>query len=183
MASLVKDLNIIDTLEKDLVGKIQEFVTAQDIDAVIHGVFSLDDLENKLENDLQGGLGIGVGFLGREVERSESENTSNSTRTVYSSNAGAIVSYTYLVVLAVPTDGSCNSRLSATQILTLLQAKITASAVGDSDEVPTNSNIIRSVKSQRNWEFLKDGPSVAESTATLLFYTQYWKLRIPIIKL
>lgn len=162
---LAKDPRVIQRLEQDLTNKCRAILQESDLSSNVHGVFSLDDLEKKTQNELGSAIGVGVGFSGREVNKNSDPKTSNDMRSQVRGNVAAIADYNFIVILAVPTDEVCSIRFDATTILTLLATGIVGSSAEDA-------------RARGCWEFIKDGPEVGESTNTCLYYSQHWRVRL-----
>jgi len=157
---------MVERMEADLGAKASAAYTAAGISPAILGVFSLDDLEKKLESDLCGKLAVGVGYAGAEPTAVVSN--PKAPLNVGSSNAAKTVDFIFTVILAVPTGPECTERHSATKLLTILRLGILGSTVsGD------NTN--------RTWAFVRESPNITESTETMLYYSQVWRVAMPIV--
>ena len=62
--ALKDDVDLLERMEKDLINKVADALNEYGVDSVVHGVFSIDDLENKTQKDLNGLLAVGVGYQG-----------------------------------------------------------------------------------------------------------------------
>jgi hypothetical protein len=160
------DPEMIERMEIDLATKSQAAYTAAGIEPSIFGIFSLDDLETKTEADLCQKLAVGVGYAG--AEPTAIDTNVKSALNVGSSNAVKTVDFLFTIILAVPTGAECAERYSATKLLTVLRLGIMGSIV--SGDI-TN----------RTWAFVKEAPNVQESTATMLYYSQVWRVAMPIV--
>lgn len=163
MPRLQDQLDMLERLELSLVSKAQEAFIAAGLTANIHGVFSLDDLEDQTESDLCGKLAVGVGYAGAEPG-TEARGQSSAP----GGNTVKVIDFLFHVILAVPHGKGCAERYSATKLLTVLRRSIQGTP-GDGDA--TN----------RTWTFVKEFPNVNDSTDTMLYYSQVWSLRIPAV--
>jgi len=144
-------------MEDDLITKVQAALTEANLMQRIFGIFSIDDLEHKQESELCGGIAIGVGYLGaQELER-------NSQLNVDRSRAAKSTEFNYMVLLAIPTDESCSTRYDGLKLLTLLRQGILGSTI---DGDTTN----------RTWDFVQEKPDISESSRTMLYYSQVWRV-------
>lgn len=165
MATALKlnsDFEMIERMELDLVSKAQTAFTAAGLTANIHGVFSLDDLEAKEESDLCNMLAVGVGYAGAETYDTQRSNLN----TAPGGPAVKNVDFAFAVILAVPHGVDCAERYSATKLLTVLRLGIIGSIV---------SGDIAS----RTWAFVREFPNIQDSTDSMLYYTQMWKVNLP----
>lgn len=157
------DDEMVERMELDLITKARTAFGEAGILASIHGVFSLDDLEAKQESDLCEMIGIGVGYAGAEP----TEGIPTPLNSAPGGPSAKTVFFLFGIILAVPHGPDCKERYSATKLLTILRRSLLGSIVsGDS----TN----------RAWAFVKEAPNVAESTGTMLYYSQVWRLAMPI---
>lgn len=166
MALLNKDDEMIQRMEVDLASKASEAFVAADVNALVHGVFSLDDLEDKLESQLQRKVGIGVAYSG--CAPVEIDFNPRSSAAPGQGTAARMLAYRFLVVLAVPTEKGCLERYNGTKLLTVLRNRIHGSTV-DGDAVA------------RRWNFQKEEPNVGASTETMLYYSQVWQVALPVV--
>lgn len=166
MATLLHhDDAMLERMELDLVVKSQTAYAAAGLSANIHGVFSLDDLEGKEESDLCGLLAVGVGYAGAEPYDPQKA----QLNTAPGGSAVRMVDFLFHIILAVPHGRDCMERYSATKLLTVLRRGILGtSCSGDA----TN----------RTWAFVREFPNITESTDTMLYYSQVWRLALPVIR-
>lgn len=158
------DIDQITRMELDLIAKAQAVFTRYDLNQNIHGVFSLDDLENKLEQDLCNHIGLGVGF--HHIEPTAVTADPKAPLNVGRGVAVKMLDYFFMVVMAVPTGDQCEERHIATKVFTALRFDIMGSTVaGDS--------------TQRTWDLVREFPNVEQSTDTMLYYSQVWRLAMP----
>ncbi len=155
------DIHQIERMELDLRKKVQDALTAHSITSLVHGVFSLDDLENKLQSDLCAHIGVGVGYL--RTEPTALVTDAKAHLNVGGGVAVKTLDFYFMVILAVPTGAQCNEVHHATQVLTALRFGIMGSTVAGDD-------------SNRKWAFVQEAPNVSESTDTMLYYSQVWRL-------
>lgn len=157
--------DLLSLLESDLASKAQAAFVSSGVASNIYGVFSLDDLEAKQEKELGHNVAVGIAYSG-------SQPLAIDTRPGASAAPGQgmsarMLQYEFLVLLAVPTDQQCEERYNATKLLTVLRRRIHGSKVADDD-------------GSRRWSFLKEAPRVDQSTSTMLYYTQYWSVALPL---
>lgn len=157
------DDTMIERMEGDLSQKCAAAFADAGVQAGVHGVFSLDDLEKKQESDLCGGIGIGVGYLG--ADPTAVDTNPKAPLNVSRGEAVKSLDFMFVVILAVPTGIDCLQRYDATKLLTILRRKIMGSSV-DGDQV------------QRTWAFMKEAPDVTASTQTMLYYSQVWRVAL-----
>ena len=158
------DNDMIERMEGDLAQKCAAAFQGASIEAAVHGVFSLDDLEKKQESDLCGGIGIGVGYTG--AEPTHLDTNPKAQLNVSRGEAVKSLDFHFVVILAVPKDNECAERYSATKLLTLLRRTIMGSNV-DGDRV------------QRTWAFVREAPDISASTKSMLYYSQVWRVALP----
>jgi hypothetical protein len=161
---LNKDATMIARMEQDLIQKVQDAYDTHlpDIDFIIHGVFSLDELEMLAEGDLNRGLTVGVGYLGAEINSPQATSTDRSAST-------RMINYSFIILLALPIQDSTASRCNVTELLTILRNAIFGSALCAGD------------RTQRTWNFVREKPEIAESSKTLLYYSQVWQAAMPTV--
>lgn len=161
--------DMLEVLEKDLIKKIKVAVQAANISGSIHGVFSLDDLEKKTSDDLCGGIAFGVGYQGAApiTEHTDQLNPGKS-------NAVQQTDIRFMVLIAAPVDDLCSQRLTGMKLLTILRQGILGTSIESVPGQPAGRNEV-----QRTWTFVQEKPEVSESTETMLYYTQQWRLSLP----
>lgn len=158
--------NLTQDMENDLRAKVQSAIDCNpELRMVVYGVFSIEDLEQKLESELGGAVGVGVGYIGRERVKSEvGPGTFNAAR----SNATRMVVYSFAIMLAVPSTEFSDQRHDATKLLTVVSRAILGSPIGG-------------LGGQRTWDFIHEKAEPSASTATMLYYSQLWQVAIPVI--
>ena len=161
---LNEDLDQIARMERDLTRKVQAALTQYKLHQNVHGVFSIDDLENKLGADLCGNIGVGVGYL--RIVPSAITTDPKAHLNVGGGVAVKMLDYLFGIIMAVPTGDSCDERSTATKVLTALRFGIMGSPC-DGDT------------SNRGWAFVSEEPNVSESSDTMLYYSQVWRLAMP----
>ena len=166
MPRLNQDNDMLERMELDLSTKAQAAFVAAGVQSNVHGVFSLDDLENKTEQDLCNLIAVGVGYAGAEPSEVPAKPGQPSAP---GGNTVKVIDFVFHVILAVPHGKDCVERYSATKLLTILRRSIQGTPV-DGDE--TN----------RTWSFTKEFPNVNDSTDTMLYYSQVWAVRIPSVR-
>jgi hypothetical protein len=164
MTLLNLDDTMIERMESDLATKASAAFTGASLTTGVHGVFSIDDLENKLESELCGNIAVGVGYMGAEPTAFETQ--PKAPLNVARGEAVKSLDFIFTVILAVPTGSDCTQRYDATKLLTILRRKIMGSAI-DGDQV------------QRCWAFVREGPQISASTETMLYYSQVWRVALP----
>lgn len=159
---LNQDNEMIERMELDLVAKAKEAFFTANLEALIHGVFSLDELEELTETSLCQKLAVGVGYAGAE-SASDPKGSLNSGP---GGNTTKMVDFLFHVILAVEHGKECVERYSATKLLTVLRRGI-------------QGKICSGDQTNRTWAFVKEFPNVTDSTDTMLYYSQVWLLRLP----
>lgn len=160
---LNQDNDMIQRMEVSLAEYASLSMQTAEVTSSVYGVFSLDDLENKLVSDLCNHIGVGVGYAGAERAKAESKGPGGQAP---GGREAVMLEFVFQVILAVPIGADCIERYNATKLLTVLRRGIHGKTVaGDA----TN----------RAWEFVKEFPNVVESTKDIAFYSQVWTLRQP----
>ena len=162
-ARLNQSNDMIERMEHDLVTKAQTAYANSGLTAKIHGVFSLDDLEDKEESDLCNGLAVGVGYAGAEAVHPKAP-----MGTAPGGAAPKMVDFIFHIILAVPHGTGCTERFDATRLLTALRFSI----LGTSCSADSTN---------RTWAFEKEFPNITDSTDTMLYYSQVWRLAMPVV--
>lgn len=157
--SLITDPDVLDRLEKDLIQKAVDALTAAEVASVVYGVFSLDELERKQAEELEGRMAVGVGYQGCKAMTLK-DNAAQG-------NTAVGTEFFFLVMFAVPVDEVLSQRRTASQILSILRRGIVGSPIVDS------------ARTQRTWTFVQEKPEVEDSTETMLYYTQVWRIVLP----
>jgi hypothetical protein len=168
MEILNKREDFLEVLEADLIQKVKDSVKNKNIEGNVYGVFSLDDLENKNADDLGGGIAFGVGYQGLKpiTEHAAQLNPGKS-------NAVQQCDVFFAILIAAPVNEFCNQRLTAHRLLTILRQGILGKSVVEGVG-PASRNSI-----QRAWVFVQEKPEVGESDEKMLYYTQVWRLVLP----
>lgn len=159
---LNQDVGMVERMERDLTEKAQAAYAAAGLSANIHGVFSLDDLEDTQESDLCGKLAVGVGYAG-----AESVTPAPVASGPGGVNTAKMVDFIFHVILAVPHGQGCIERYDATKLLTSLRNAI-------------NGKHCSGDTTNRVWSFVKEFPNITDSTDTMLYYSQVWRLAMPL---
>lgn len=170
MATLLnKRRDMLAVLEQDLITKIQDSVAAAGMNGVVHGVFSLDDLETKTAQSLCGGIAFGVGYMGIKpvTEHASQLNASKG-------NAAQSCDVFFTILVAAPVDEMCTQRLTGMQILTVLRQGILGTQIVEVQGEDPGRNAV-----PRTWIFVSEKPEVGESSVNMLYYTQVWRLVLP----
>jgi hypothetical protein len=160
------DIDMIERMEADLKVKVSNTLGVYGLTQNVHGVFSIDDLENKLGSDLCNHIGVGVGYW--KIEPTNLTTDPKSHLNVDRGMAVKTLDYMFMVILAVPTGDQCKERHSATKVLTGLRFGIMGSTVAGDD-------------TQRTWAFVREAPVIDESDNAMLYYSQVWRLAMPSI--
>lgn len=148
-------------MEEDLVDKCRLALVNNEIKARVAGVFSLDDLEDKESAELEGKIAVGVGYHSAQAIDGK----------VHAGPAGvSIVEYNFMVLLAVPTEGGSDiadkQRYSATRLLSILRRGVAG-------------KIVAGDRASRTWTFVSEAPRIPESTDSVQYYSQVWRLVLP----
>lgn len=160
--SIRDDIAQIERLENDLKQRCVDALNDNGVEGLVDGVYSIDHLESLLETDLNGRIGIGVSYMGTVLSDAVRGNPNSDPRVV------SMAEFNFTVILAVPCDQALTQRFNATTLLAVLRFGI----LGKSVEV--------SIGSQRAWQFIQEKPEVEPSTPTMLYYTQVWRLTMPV---
>lgn len=163
---LINDDEMVERMEVDLATKAAAAFVATGLSAKVYGVFSLDDLEEKMQNELQSKIGIGVGYH----KASPLAISSNAAASASPGRSGAVkmIQYEFLVILATPTDRKCMERYTATKLLTILRRSIHGSTVAED-------------AGQRVWNFMLEKPEPEPSTDTMMYHSQLWQVSLPLV--
>jgi hypothetical protein len=146
-------------MEADLIRKSTEALQCADLSLRVFGVFSLDDMENMLVNDLRNGIAVGVGYLGSQATPHSAPNQLNVDR----GNAARGVEFSYMLLLAIPTqNGCCDVRYDALELLASLRNRILGSTI--------QGDVVN-----RTWDFVQEKPDISESSLSVLYYSQVWR--------
>lgn len=159
---LIKDPMLLDRLEQDLMDKACLALKDADISAHVLGVFSIDDLESKTEQALGGLLAVGVGYLGCRSVGTQ-ENTAQS-------QGRGMNEYRFMCLFAAPVDDQLSQRIYATTLLSVLRRGVLGSHIKD-----------EATRTQRTWQFVEEQPVINESTRSMLYYTQVWRVSLPTV--
>lgn len=163
MSRLNQDNEMIERMERSLVSHAGASIIQAEAQASVFGLFSIDELEERTVADLCNKLAIGVAYAGAEPS-----NAKDTTSSAPGGREVKMVEYVFHVILAVPYGEKCLERYSATKLLTILRRGINGKTC---DGDTTN----------RAWAFVKEFPNVNQSTDSVLFYSQVWALRMPLV--
>lgn len=156
------DKEMLTRMELDLVELSKAAMTKYGIASNIHGVFSLDDLERKTENQLceAGGISVGIGYQGarNSMLNEQGGGADHAGRT-------AMVEFRFMVILGVPTGDDCAERYNAGELLSVLRLGIQGHGVASSN-------------ASRSWAFVSEGPEIGQSNSTVLYYVQLWQTKL-----
>jgi hypothetical protein len=168
MATQLQDRqDLLTVLENDLINKVKEAVCNVQIEGTVHGVFSLDDLEAKTADSLCGGIAFGIGYQGCSPITPDKPQLNPPQ-----GNAVQMGNFMFMVLVAAPVDAFCSQRLTATTLLTILRQGILGKPV-------VADKVLGRNEPQRTWTFVQEKPELSESTETMLYYTQVWRLVLP----
>lgn len=158
---LNQDDDMIERMETDLKAKAAESFVDAGQAANVCGVYSLEDLAELNENDLCRKVAVGVGYAGADPFDSKAPGPS-------APGGGTVrqVEFTFHVILAVPND--CGQRYLGTKLLSVLRRRILGKTC---DGDITN----------RAWSFVKEFPDITNSDNKMLYYSQVWRIALPII--
>lgn len=158
---LHNDPDMIEVLETQLVDRVTAIAADANIDMGIHGVFSLDDLENMTAEDLCRHMAIGISYLGAEDPNPGGPTTET--------NAATKGLFQFIVVLAVPvTKAGSENRHDGSKMLTVLRQQLHGSRIDIESPI------------KPCWAFVKEAPQPSESNNTMLYYSQVWRMVLPI---
>lgn len=162
MTKLIHDPDLLDRLETDLINKAVAAFNEYNVMGAVFGVFDVDELEQKSERDLQGRIGVGVGYVGCEPI--------GTSRSTGQNNVSSVTAHNFTIFFAAPISPTVNQRKLATRMLTVLRRAILGSAVASVEGVR---------ETQRRWELVRERPEITASTETMLYYTQVWRVDLP----
>lgn len=164
MSNLNKDPEMIERMAVDLSEKAHAAMTAVGINPNVYSIFSLDELEQKTENDICESMALGVGWI-RTATTAESGGTNNGTA---SSSKSRMIEHFFGVIMAVPTNAACLATTTPTKLLATLMLGILGKEVANDP-------------SSRTWEFVRMDTVPNESSETMLYYQQVWRLAMPVV--
>lgn len=173
---LVDRDDMVLVLEGDLIRHCIAALEGKQIRAYVNGVFSLDDLEAQMESDnaSQGLIGVGVSYAGSKTQ--EVDKVGNATG---DGGKSIMTEMMFLILIMAPTDIIQTQREASIELLTVLKKGI----LGKRVEMGSAAFIARrgaDPSGQRPWLFVQEKPEIAESTPTMLYYTQVWRLLMPV---
>lgn len=166
MALIHTQDDMIEQLELDLASKAAAAFAAANVESSVFGVFSLDDLEAKQENELQQRIAIGVAYS--RCAPPEIDANPKGSAAPGQGTAARMIGYEFLVVLAVPTGPDCAERYNGTKLLTVLRRRIHGASIAVD-------------AASRRWNFQQEKANPEASTATMLYYTQVWQVALPLV--
>lgn len=157
----------LEVLEQDLIDKLKNAVNNAGLCGHVYGVFSLDDLESKNAEDLNGGIAFGVAYQGMKpiTEHRDQLNPGKGP-------AVQMADAFFMVLVAAPVAEFCNQRLTAHRLLTVLRQGILGKPVTAGGSLGRN-------EVSRTWVFVQEKPETGESDEKMLYYTQVWRLVLP----
>lgn len=156
---LNQDNRMLKRMRMDLKDKITAALADQQVDAGVHGVFSLDELESKTAEDLCRKIAVGVGYAGAEPW----DPAKDQGPALPGGMSAKAMLFTFVVILAVPQGEDCQDTDDAEELLTVLKRKIMGTPIsGD--------------RTNRTWVFVKEAPNISVSTAEMLYYSQQWRV-------
>lgn len=175
MTRLVDQDDVIEMLEKDLIRHCVNALESKQLHAYVNGVFSLDDLEGQMEEDNQGRIGVGVAYSG-----SNTVNMDKVGNAVGDTGKSIMTEMIFLILVMAPVDVIQSQRINAINLLTLLKKGILGKRVemGSAAFAARRGEAVTS--GQRPWVFVQEKPEIAESTPSMLYYTQVWRLLMPV---
>lgn len=153
--------DMIAYMEEDLMTKAQAAYSGNSIGSSVYGIFSLDDLEEKEQSELGRQLVVGVGYVGCEPAPKEERRPGapNQAHVDY-------LTYKFLILIAIPVDNGQAERYSATKLLTILRRGVAGKTIaGD--------------RASRTWTLVSEAPRIAESSSTMMYYAQVWRVDLP----
>lgn len=157
---------MLERMELDLAQRVRDVLSKESVNASVMGVFSIEDMEKLRESDVcaANAVAVGVGYQGA-TSRSAAGNVDNAVART------SFVDFAFGVILAVPAGEHCTMRVDATRVLTALRLGIMGTG-------PVDHHM--NGRAQRSWEFIQEGPNIGESSADLLYYSQVWRLSLPL---
>lgn len=135
-----------------------------DLNANVMGVFSLDDMEKLQESSLAERIAIGVALISITPVSARRDPQYNGE----GGPAGKMLDFTFMVILGLPANDQYPRRFDASAILSILRFHTLGTGIEDG-------------RMQRPWEFVQEKPEIADSTRTMLYYSQLWRVTIPIV--
>ena len=175
--SLSRDLDMIEVMEKDLITKTQAaFSSTGDISQVM-GVFSLDEVESIKLEDLCGKPLIAIGYKAGLPQDGPRLRNNSTPAGFFEFDFGAILCMPVVSTGYKSKDASCKAtaRYKATRLLTIMRmAYINTPVAATGSTVAINPLV---------WGFVMEAPLPAESSEKFMYYTQVWRLTVPIGKL
>lgn len=158
---LGKRPDMITVMREDLEKRLVAAVTTHDVP--IYGVFSIDDLERQVADDLcgsSGGHAFGVMYMGANGVDRATKGLNTDSRT----NAAQMQEYYFGIVMASPANAkkNCVGDVS-TELLSVVRQAVLGTQVEGAQEV-------------RTWNFVREGPEINASTEQVLYYLQVWRL-------
>jgi len=153
--------DMLQYMEDDLIQKGREAYMGNNIESSVFGIFSLDDLEEKEQSEFGRKLALGVGYVGAEPAPKEQERQSRPGQ-----QAIDYLRYKFLILIAIPVDNGEAERYSAITLLTILRRGVAGKPIaGD--------------RADRKWTFDSEAPRIAESSPTMMYYAQVWRVDLP----
>lgn len=153
--------DMLQYMEQDLMDKAHAAYEAAGVSSYVQGIFSLDDMEQKTLSELESKIGVGVGYHSADsLSRNMTGNPQDARGPV------DFVAYNFLILIAIPVDNGDLERYSATKLLTVLRKGVAGKTIaGD--------------RASRTWMFVNEAPRIAESSDTVMYYAQVWRVALP----
>lgn len=156
-------IDLLEALETDLIEKAQAGFDLASVTSDVYGIFSLEELENKVLNELDKRVAVGVGYLAATPVAIDFK--PGVTRNSAVSAPPEMIAFNFEVVLVVPSGVGCVDRHSSSKLLTVLRRTISGTPIaGDAGN--------------RKWSFVREFPRPAESTDTMLLFSQVWQVAL-----
>lgn len=168
MATFTDDNEFLEIINAHLVECIVQATRKGNITSSVQGVFSLDELESKSENDImQGKVAFGVAYIGCEPRtRDESDGRSLPMHT----NGVDHVEFRFVVIIGCRADTTCSQRPLFQKILSMVRKEIFLSRL----QVGRRAELVRP------FTLVRERPEVQDSTQSVLYYSQVWSINLPL---
>lgn len=163
---LTQQDDCLEQLENFLKDRIIEAMRNGNMSGVVHGAFSIDDLEKQDPSAIAlGKVLFGVVYVGCSAAEANPPKLSDG------GNGAQFTAFQFKVVVGGRVDAMCKQRLMHGRILTRLRKEITL----------THVQYGRRLEMTRPWVFIAERPEIAESTEEMLYYSQTWSISLPLV--
>lgn len=162
---LHNDPDMLNLLEQDLKNKIVDAVRTHNLFGVVDGVFSVDELEQRMETDIATGrMAFGVCYQGLSLTE-EAQARGN----VDHGQGVGMGQFLFAIIMAVRVDATCLQRVPAQRVLTILRMEINQSTI-QSGPRP---------EAVRTWRLVQEKPETSQSSSEMLYYSQLYRITLP----